>query len=102
MPRLVAGGLLPGARRRRRQPRRETPLRRPPVQLQQARPAGRQHHRRATRLHQAEAEPAHRRRKSLALGARTELAPRFEFQTDTNRALLWHATQFSPGHLGAA
>lgn len=59
--RLAALGAR-GARRRGRQPGRQAPLRRSAVQLQQARQAGRQHLRRAARLHQAQAVPAHRRR----------------------------------------
>ncbi|XP_073943091.1 acetylcholine receptor subunit alpha-like isoform X3 [Choristoneura fumiferana] len=58
---MVAGGLLPRARRLRRQPGRQAALRRPAVQLQQAGAARRKHHRRPPRLHQTQAQPAHRR-----------------------------------------
>lgn len=71
--RVVAGGLLPAPRRHRGQPRRQEALRRPALQLQQAGAARRQHHRRAARLHQTQAEPAHRCRKSHR--PRREAAP---------------------------
>lgn len=67
--RVVAGGLRASPRRLRRQPRRQAAVRRPALQLQQAGAAGRQHHRRTPRLHQAQAQPAHRCRKSAAAPA---------------------------------
>lgn len=72
--RVVAGGMLPDPRRHRRQPRRQEALRRSTLQLQQAGAARRQHHRCATRLHQTQAEPAHRCRKSHHPSARAALA----------------------------
>lgn len=57
---LVADGGLGAPRGRRRQPGRQATLRRPTLQLQQARPARRQHHRCPPRLHQTQAQSAHR------------------------------------------
>lgn len=49
------------ARRRGRQPRRQAPLRRPALQLQQAGATCSQHHRCPQGLHQAQVVAAHRR-----------------------------------------
>lgn len=66
-----------GARGRGGQPGREEALRRSSLQLQQTCAAGGQYLRRAEGLHQAEAQPAHRRGKRVALASPLGVFVRF-------------------------